>query len=119
MPMEQSGKERADITKAIFDAFRQEHFGIGAYFSKADWHCPRTTGIRIVRDQSQSQLRRFKEPERWERFVKFTHGQIRELCSNYGPLDILWLDAGQVQKANRQDIRIDEIVADAQNSSPT
>ncbi len=26
--------------KAVFDAFRKEGFGIGVYFSKADWHHP-------------------------------------------------------------------------------
>ena len=30
----------ADIVRAMFDAFRKEGLGIGAYFSKADWHCP-------------------------------------------------------------------------------
>ena len=117
-PWSKTGGERADITRSIFDAFRAEHFGIGAYFSKADWHCP------DYWDPARPALNRnpnydvFLEPDRWERFVKFTHGQIRELCSNYGPLDILWLDAGQVQKSNRQDIRIDEIVDDARKLQP-
>ena len=31
---------RADVAKEIFDAFRAAGFGIGAYFSKPDWHCP-------------------------------------------------------------------------------
>ncbi len=31
---------RADVVKAVFDAFRAQGFGIGAYFSKSDWHHP-------------------------------------------------------------------------------
>ena len=31
--------EHADIVKSMFDAFREKGIGIGAYFSKADWHC--------------------------------------------------------------------------------
>ena len=31
---------RADAVKAVFDAFRKEGFGIGAYYSKSDWHHP-------------------------------------------------------------------------------
>ncbi|MDH5467680.1 MAG: alpha-L-fucosidase, partial [Candidatus Aminicenantes bacterium] len=29
---------RADVTREIFEAFREREFGIGAYFSKPDWH---------------------------------------------------------------------------------
>lgn len=31
---------KANITLEIFNAFRKSGFGIGAYFSKPDWHCP-------------------------------------------------------------------------------
>ena len=43
-------------------------------------------------------------PSRWSplredeaarrRFVDYIHGQVRELCTNYGKLDILWYDVG-------------------------
>ena len=29
-----------NVARAVFDAFRKEQFGIGVYFSKADWHHP-------------------------------------------------------------------------------
>lgn len=32
--------EHADLVKSMFDAFREKGLGIGAYFSKADWHTP-------------------------------------------------------------------------------
>ncbi len=32
--------EHADLVKSMFDAFREKGLGIGAYFSKADWHIP-------------------------------------------------------------------------------
>ena len=35
-----SSNPRADVTKAIFDAFRAQQFKTGAYFSKPDWHSP-------------------------------------------------------------------------------
>ena len=31
---------RSNVVREVFNAFRREDFGIGAYFSKADWHCP-------------------------------------------------------------------------------
>ena len=26
----------------------------------------------------------------WERYVEYLHNQVRELCTNYGKIDILW-----------------------------
>src|SRR5262249_50012092 len=31
---------KADVTRAIFEAFRAQGFWVGAYFSKPDWHSP-------------------------------------------------------------------------------
>ncbi|MFC1662025.1 alpha-L-fucosidase, partial [Gemmatimonadota bacterium] len=45
-----------------------------------------------------------KYPERWRRFMDFTHGQIDELMSNYGPVDILWLDGGWVRPLTQEQI---------------
>jgi len=113
-----SKSPRADVAKEVFNAFRKEGFGIGAYFSKPDWQ---NEGYwdpdRPAMDRNPN-YDVFKEPERWENFVRFTHGQVNEICSNYGPLDILWLDGGQVQKANRQDIRMDQLVAAARKLQP-
>ena len=36
-------------------------------------------------------------PQKWEAFKTFTRNQIKELMSDYGPVDILWLDGGWVQ----------------------
>ena len=44
-------------------------------------------------------------PDRWENFVQFTQGQIMELLGgDYGKIDILWLDGGQVQKMTKDEI---------------
>ena len=113
-----SKSPRADVTKEIFNAFRNEGFGIGAYFSKPDWQNEGYWDPNLPALDRNPNYDVFKEPGRWEKFVQYTHGQVHELCANYGPLDILWLDGGQVQKANRQDIRMDELVADARKLQP-
>ena len=55
-------------------------------------------------------------PELWEKFVQYTHEQIRELMTNYGKIDILWLDAGWVK--GKEDIRMAELVAMARDLQP-
>ena len=44
-------------------------------------------------------------PERWQKCIDFTHGQINELTSEYGKVDILWLDGGWVAKMSDGEIR--------------
>jgi alpha-L-fucosidase len=56
------------------------------------------------------------DPETWEKFVRYTHEQIRELMTNYGTIDILWLDAGWVR--DEEDIRMPEMVAMARALQP-
>ena len=41
----------------------------------------------------------------WAGFVKFTHNILEELATGYGPIDIFWLDGGQVRPP-RQDINM-------------
>ena len=111
----------ADIVRAMFDAFRKEGLGIGAYFSKADWHCPDywETEKALTRKTTRNPTYDPKEnPEAWERFRAFTRDQILELGKQYGRLDILWFDAGWVAAANGQDIRLGEIVEEVRKTQP-
>ncbi len=88
---------RADVTRAVFDAFRARGFGIGAYFSKPDWHNDDYWWPRFATPNRHVNYDTRKYPERWQRFVDFTHAQIGELTTNYGRIDILWLDGGWVR----------------------
>lgn len=91
------GNPRANVTKEVFDAFRAQGFGIGAYFSKPDWHSDDYWWPRFATPNRHVNYDTRKYPERWQRFIDFTHAQIDELTSDYGPLDILWLDGGWVR----------------------
>ena len=96
---------KADVTRAIFDAFRAQGFWIGAYFSKPDWHSPDYWWPYFATPDRNPNYDIRKYPERWQRFVEFTHGQIGELMSNYGRVDILWLDGGWVRTMSDAEIR--------------
>ncbi len=92
-----SANPKANITKEIFDAFRGEGFGIGAYFSKADWHCPDYWWPYFPPFDRNVNYDIERYPEKWEAFKSFTYNQIKELMTQYGSVDILWLDGGWVQ----------------------
>ena len=88
---------RADVAKHVFNAFRQEDFMIGAYFSKPDWHSEYYWWPKYATANRNNNYDIRKNSWRWNKFKDFTHGQIRELMHNYGPMDILWLDGGWVR----------------------
>jgi alpha-L-fucosidase len=68
-----------DLVREYVDAARAEGMRVGFYYSLMDWHHP--DGAAAATDEAARR-----------RFVDYIHGQVRELCSNYGKLDILWYD---------------------------
>jgi alpha-L-fucosidase len=68
-----------DLVAEYVEAARAEGRRVGFYYSLMDWHHP--DGARCATDE---QARR--------RFVDYIHGQIHELLSNYGKIDVLWYD---------------------------
>lgn len=109
---------RANVTKAIFDAFRAQGLWTGAYFSKADWHSNDYWAEEWATPNRNVNYNIEKYPERWKAFCGFTYDQIEELMSDYGQVDILWLDGGWVCTQNGQDINMPGIVAMARQHQP-
>ncbi|MEK3890044.1 alpha-L-fucosidase [Bacillus sp. FSL K6-3431] len=111
----------ADIVKHAFDAFRAKGLPVAAYFSKADWHTPTywkpgmERGTEMWRGPSYDPI---EHPEFWEEFVQFTHEQMLELLTDYGRVEVLWLDAGWVSPRSKQDIRLGELVDKAREKQP-
>src|SRR5690349_20466634 len=68
-----------DLVKEYVEAARAEGLRVGFYHSLMDWHHP--DGARCATDEAARR-----------RFVDYIHGQIRELLTNYGTIDILWYD---------------------------
>ena len=82
-----------DVVGEVLDAARAEGLRVGLYFSLIDWHHPdfpqygdRNAPLR--RDAAAGS----NEGRDWDRYLAFMHGQVRELCTNYGRLDLLWFD---------------------------
>ena len=83
-----------DIIKEWVDAFRAEGLGIGFYYSLIDWHHPEYT-IDRVHPQSVSTQEEYDELNK-DRDMSVYRGylknQVHEILTNYGKVDILWLD---------------------------
>jgi len=105
---------KRDIYKEVCDAFQAEGMATSTYFSKADWHCPDywAPDKPILGRRANTS----SDPERWKKFVDYTHDQIRELMTGYGKIDVLWLDAGWVM--DEEDIDMPGMVAMARELQP-
>jgi len=102
-----SAHPRNNVTKEIFNAFRKEGFSIGAYFSKPDWHSDNYWWPYFPPRDRNVNYEVKKYPERWKAFKEFTYNQIKELMSQYGKVDILWLDGGWVRPLSTVDTTVE------------
>jgi alpha-L-fucosidase len=81
-----------DFVREYIDAFRNAGIKVGIYYSLLDWHHPDYPpyGDRFHPERDNEA---FKDaPRDFSIYLKYMHGQIKELCSNYGKIDIMWLD---------------------------
>lgn len=123
---------RANVMKEIFDAFRKEGLGVGAYFSKPDWTSPYYWWPFFPPKDRNPNYDITKHPERWKQFITYTQNQIDEIMTDYGKIDILWLDGCWVRPLNTinksvaeyclypydQDIDIKTIAKNAREKQP-
>ena len=83
-----------DIIKQWVEAFREEGLGIGFYYSLLDWHHPDYTIDRnhpqsASSDEEYDKLNKGRNMDNYRNYIK---NQVRELLTNYGKIDIIWLD---------------------------
>ncbi len=85
---------KRDIVREYVEAFRAEGLRIGLYFSLIDWHDPDYPAFTESDKPYRWGAWRRGTSEQWDRFVGSMFGQIRELLTNYGRIDLLWFDGG-------------------------
>lgn len=112
-----AGNPKQDVLRYVFDAFRNEGFWAGCYFSKPDWHSENYWWPKRATANRMHNYPIEQYPERWEAYKKYVHTQLGELMNNYGHFDILWLDGGWCT-APREDIDMDGLVKIARDAQP-
>ena len=66
---------RRDVVKELSEACHKAGLRFGIYYSPRDWHHP---------DYGQGDNRKY---------VDFMNGQLRELLTRYGSIDVIWFDS--------------------------
>ena len=81
-----------DLVREYVDAFRAEGLRVGLYYSLVDWHHPDYPAYNDPFHPMRGTDVRREERCDFSRYLDYMHAQVRELCTNYGKLDLLWFD---------------------------
>ncbi len=95
---------KRDLVREFVDAFRAEGLHVGFYYSLIDWHHPDFTidskyprrskwakewGDCGDSDEDYPELNKNRDMAKYRQYMK---DQVRELLTDYGKIDILWMD---------------------------
>lgn len=81
-----------DLVKEYVEAFRAEGLKVGFYYSLIDWHHPEFAidfihPLSVLPDAEEINAKR-----NMKKYNEYMRNQVTELLTNYGKIDILWLD---------------------------
>lgn len=98
-------KAGRDLVREFLEAFRAQGLKVGLYYSLLDWHHPDYPKYADAHHPMRGRPEYKEENVNFDRYLEYMHGQVKELVTNYGKLDILWFDfaydnmAGETWKA--------------------
>lgn len=85
---------KKDLIREFVDAFRAEGLKVGFYYSLLDWHHPdytidRTHPRSPKTNAAYDSMNQNRDMNKYRQYMK---DQVRELLTNYGKIDLIWLD---------------------------
>ncbi|OGV64069.1 MAG: alpha-L-fucosidase [Lentisphaerae bacterium RIFOXYB12_FULL_65_16] len=84
---------KRDLLRPMVDAFRGQGLRVGLYHSLIDWHHP-----HYILDPHIGPYRQHADREKLNvgrdqmKYADYLHGQVRELLTEFGKIDIMWFD---------------------------
>lgn len=79
-----------DLVAEYVDAARAADVRVGFYYSLSDWHHP---DYPAFREEDKPYLKFLgRRSETWDAYLDVLFGQVRELLTNYGRIDVIWFD---------------------------
>src|SRR5882757_3748936 len=88
---------KRDLVKEFVDAFRAEGIKVGFYYSLIDWHHPdfaidNNHPLRLGEGATEADWDKINKGRDMAKYRAYLYNQVTELLTNYGKIDILWLD---------------------------
>ncbi|MCL2675238.1 MAG: alpha-L-fucosidase [Firmicutes bacterium] len=81
-----------DFVREFLDAFRAEGLKVGLYYSLIDWRHKDYPHYGDFHHPMGDNRDYEGQKHDFDNYLDYMHGQVRELCANYGKLDIMWFD---------------------------
>lgn len=85
-------KAGRDLVREYVEAFRAEGLKVGLYYSLLDWYHEDYPAYEDRIHPMRGNEEYKGKQQDFNRYLEYMHGQIKELCTNYGKIDIMWFD---------------------------
>lgn len=92
---------KKDFIREVVDACHAAGIKVGIYYSQRDWYHPDYQPVDLETAEHISTPPYFRAKEgktvkpgkRHHKYLEYQFNVVRELCTNYGKIDIFWFDA--------------------------
>ena len=81
-----------DLIKEYVEAVRAEGLKVGIYFTIIDWYHDDYPHYGDRQHPMRNNPAYKNDGRNFDNYLTYMHNQIREICTNYGKIDILWFD---------------------------
>ena len=81
-----------DLLRPLVDALRARDMRVGLYYSLIDWHHPDFPVDLLHPLRHRADAAELNEGRDMERYRRYLRGQVRELLTELGRIDVLWAD---------------------------
>jgi alpha-L-fucosidase len=83
---------RRDLVREFVDAMRAEGLRVGLYYSLVDWHHADYPAWGDRQHPMREKTEYRDRAHDWSNYIRYFHGQVRELLTNYGKIDLMLFD---------------------------
>jgi alpha-L-fucosidase len=101
-----------DLVKELADECHRQGLRLGLYYSIMDWHHPDWLPRR---PWETGRSTAGADPDR---YIDYMRGQLRELLTHYGRVDVLWFDGGWETKKPEQLAKFQAVIAMVRQLQP-
>ncbi|WDV47910.1 alpha-L-fucosidase [Clostridiaceae bacterium M8S5] len=83
---------KRDLIKEYVEAFRAEGLKIGFYYSLIDWYHEDYPAYGDRIHPMRDNINYKNKKHNFSNYLEYLHGQVKELLTDYGKIDIIWFD---------------------------
>ena len=83
---------KRDLVREYVEAFRAEGLRVGLYYSLLDWRHPDYPHYGDMFHPMRDNEAYKGMQHNFDNYLDYLHGQVEELCTSYGRIDLFWFD---------------------------